>query len=83
MIAEQPACGLERTSRGPVPFLFTRFIDPRGFMTAAGVSPIVMSFRNATPGQQPLTVPGSTDAVLAVKTERFPPYGLPPITARR
>jgi len=23
-------------------------------------------------------MPGSTDAVLAVKTERFPPYGLPP-----
>jgi hypothetical protein len=29
------------------------------------------------------TVPGSTDAAFAVKTERFPPYGLPPITARR
>jgi hypothetical protein len=23
-------------------------------------------------------MPGSTDAALAVKTERFPPYGLPP-----
>ena len=27
--------------------------------------------------------PGSTDAALAVKTERFSPYGLPPITAVR
>jgi hypothetical protein len=58
-------------------------VDPGAFTTAAGVSASVMSFRNATPGQQPLTVPGSTDAALAVKTERFPPYGLPPITARR
>src|SRR5271163_1432567 len=46
---------------------------------SCGLSPL--PFRDATPGRQPLIMPGSTDAALAVKTERFPPYGLPPITA--
>ena len=32
-----------------------------------------LPFGHATPGRQPLTAPGSTDAALAVKTERFPP----------
>src|SRR5271156_4224635 len=41
-----------------------------------GLSPL--PFRDATPGRQPLTMPRSTDAALALKTERFPPYGLPP-----
>ena len=40
-------------------------------------------FEKATPGSNLSTLPGSTDAALAVKTERFPPYGLPPITAGR
>lgn len=35
------------------------------------------------PERQPLIVPRLIETALAVKTERFPPYGLPPITARR
>jgi hypothetical protein len=48
-------------------------------LTADGIQPFALPFRNATPGQQPLTLPGSTDAALAVKTERLPPTGYPPL----
>jgi hypothetical protein len=41
-----------------------------------------LRFEDVTPGRQPLTMPGSTDAALAVKTERFPPKGDHPITVR-
>jgi hypothetical protein len=36
---------------------------------SCGLSPL--PFRDATPGRQPLIMPGSTDAALAVKTERL------------
>ncbi len=72
--------GRLRAPRRPSPGLPDR-ADRRVWV--GGVPAIVLPFRNATPGQQPLIMPGSTDAALAVKTERFPPYGLPPITARR
>ena len=58
--------------------LLTAWLDAGRWVPA-----FIRSFRKPTPGQQPLTMPGSTDAAFAVKTERFPPYGLPPITARR
>jgi hypothetical protein len=55
-----------------------------GGTTAAGVPVFVMSFRkNRRQTSNLSTLPGSTDAALAVKTERLPPYGLPPITAWR
>ena len=40
-------------------------------------------FENRRQANNLSTLPGSTDAALAVKTERLPPYGLPPITTRR
>ena len=40
------------------------------------------ALRDATSSRQPLIMPGSTDAALAVKSERFPPLRATPITGK-
>ena len=57
------------------------FLLDRFGTTAGGLSVIALPFRSRRQANDLSLMPGSTDAALAVKTERLPPYGLPPITA--
>ena len=50
---------------------------PQGLRSSSG------PFENRRQASNLSTLPASTDAAFAVKTERLPPYGLPPITTRR
>jgi hypothetical protein len=45
---------------------------PQGFQSSSG------PFGNRRQASNLSTLPGSTDTAFAVKTERLPPYGLPP-----
>ena len=62
------------------PLLPPCFSDRLSETTAAAVPVFVMSFaKNRRQASNPSTLPGSTDAAFAVKTERLPRYWLPPL----